>query len=460
MRDAPTRPAPPRPQEGATSQSGVGEIGEVGIAAWDVESAPHARGMGPGAVLHGKYVLGEVLGHGGSATVHRAYTRTTRREVAIKVQTDGAAADGAMQRRFVREMRLLASIDHPGVVKVFELGRLPDGQLVAALELLEGPTLRALLERGALAPVRALEIVAQLLSVLSAVHDRQLVHRDIKPTNVMILEDRRGLRVKLIDFGIARAIKSDARPISTPSEVVGTPGYLAPERTVLGSPIDPRSDLFELGVVFYEMLVGERPFGNTGASLARGLAEGPEPLRRALARRVSPELREVIVSLLAAEPGDRPDSAMAVIERMEHAPEAAGIELRASSRPPECKAPRVMVIAESKLQRDAWSRAVRGAGGRVIALASIEAAVLLLESAPYPSPTHVMLSAAQRPEDEAAWAQLELLGPDRLAGIIYVEVASLRAYTATDPLVVARRRSSVSMPVTEAEVRVALGLEQ
>jgi serine/threonine protein kinase len=453
----------------STSRSGVAELGQLGLAEWALDGAPHGRGLlAAGTLLNGKYVMGDVLGRGGSSTVHRAHTTATRREVAIKVQRDGAAAEPSMQRRFLREMRLLASIDHPSVLKVFEMGRLPDGQLVAALELFEGPTLRQLLEeRGALSPVRALEIAAQLLSVLSAVHDRQLVHRDIKPSHVMVLGDpagsgasgaRRGLRVKLIDFGIARAITPEAKPSSTPAEVLGTPGYLAPERSVLGSPIDARSDLFALGVVLYEMLTGERPFGDTGASLARGIAAGPEPLRRALARRVSPELRALVVSLLAGERDERPASAAIALERIALAPEAVGVERCASSGPPELPSPRVMVISDSKVQRDAWSCAVRGAGGRVIALASLEAAVLLLESAPYPSPTHVLISAVVSAGDEVSLAQLEAIGPDRLAGIIYVEVAALRAYTTTEVRLVIGRSTSVSMPVTEADLRVALAI--
>ncbi len=460
MSDTPTQPAPihsitPR-QENPGRRSDVTEIGGT-LPEWSVASTHRdPAALAPGTLLHDKYVVAELLGAGGSGTVHRAHAGVIRREAAIKVQSDAAARDPFMRRRFVREMRLLAGIDHPGIVKVFEIGRLPDGHLVAALELLDGSSLRDVLRvQGALAPLRALEIAAQLCSALGAVHEQGVLHRDLKPANVMLLSDRRGQRVKLIDFGIACSIDRDAAPITTPAELVGTPGYMAPERTVLGSVVDARSDLFGLGVVLYEMLVGERPFGNSGASLARGIAEGPEPRRRALLARASVELTELTLSLLAPDASDRPASAADVLERIAALPEASGTALPRprSEAPPEDAIP-VMVIEQAPRLRDAWSRAVRDAGGRPIPLGSAADALMLLRHDAAIGPAFVLVAEGNAGELET-WAGER---DARLLGIVYVEPARLAgsAFASAPRGAKAEVAHRIAMPVTEADLRFAL----
>jgi serine/threonine-protein kinase len=405
----------------------------------------------PGTFLHDKYVIGELLGHGGSGTVHRAHAPSIRRDAAIKVQSDASSVDPSMRRRFVQEMRLLAAIDHPGIVDVFEMGRLPGGHLVAALELLEGSTLRDVLRvQRVLTPLRALDLTMQLCSALAAVHRHGVVHRDLKPGNIIVLSDRRGTRAKLIDFGIARSYQEMGEPITTPAEVVGTPGYLAPERVVLGMPVDGRCDLFALGVVLFEMLVGERPFGTTPAALARGLAEGPARLRRALSELVSSELAATLLALLESDPSARPSSAEEVLERLARVPEADGVVLASSPSVAPAARPHVMVISESPRQRDVWSRAVRGAGGHPIPLADVQTAVMLLRHESHERPPFVMLSAL-----EDAAGELHTLGVQRLRRIIYVDQARLEHPAPGAPHADARAQH-IAMPVTEADLRAVL----
>src|SRR5215467_3345875 len=198
-------------------------------------------------ILGGRYVLGEVLGTGGMATVWRATDEVLGREVAVKVLSPHYAADAAFMARFEREARHAAQLSHPRLVTVFDCG-IDDGTAFIVMELVAGRTLRQVLDdAGILPPGQAVSIAAAVCEALEAAHAAGLVHRDIKPANIVVSAGE----VKVLDFGIARV---DGSSDGTPTlGALGTVAYLSPEQAS-GGPAGPQSDLYSLGCVLFEML--------------------------------------------------------------------------------------------------------------------------------------------------------------------------------------------------------------
>jgi len=226
----------------------------------------------PGVLVALRYRIGAVLGQGGMGTVYRALHLGLGREVALKVVPPGIGEASATVR-FEREARNTARLDHPGVCRVLDVGSLPDGHRYLAMDLLEGPTLRAhLAEHGPLPARSAIGIAMSILDALEHAHARGVVHRDVKPENVILTP----ARPVMIDFGLSWAL-GDAR-VTRRGTTVGSPSYLAPERA-LGHAGDHRSDLYAVGVILYEMLAGHRPFAaNTALELAHMHAHVDAPL--------------------------------------------------------------------------------------------------------------------------------------------------------------------------------------
>jgi serine/threonine protein kinase len=207
----------------------------------------------PGALVALRYRIGDVLGRGGMGTVYRALHQGLGREVALKVVPPNVGEAQATVR-FEREARNTARLDHPGICRVLDVGSTPDGHRFLAMELLEGPTLREHLSaQGALAPQHATAIAIAMLEALEHAHTRGVIHRDVKPENVILT----AARPVVIDFGLSWAL-GDAR-VTKRGTTVGSPSYLAPERAI-GLDGDHRSDLYAVGVILYEMLAGRRPF--------------------------------------------------------------------------------------------------------------------------------------------------------------------------------------------------------
>jgi tRNA A-37 threonylcarbamoyl transferase component Bud32 len=255
-------------------------------------------------VLSERYKVEATLGEGGMARVYRGTDQVLGRTVAIKVLADRYAADDKFLTRFRREAQAAAALSHPNVVAVFDTG--DDGQdHYIVMELVDGDTLADVLKRqGTLDPDRAAAIGEDVATALHAAHDRGLVHRDVKPGNVMI--DRDG-RIKVMDFGIARAAAEDT--LTQTGTVLGTAAYLSPEQA-RGDPVDARSDIYSLGCVLFEAVAGRPPFtGDSPVSLAfRHVNEDPQPPSTYRAG-VPPELEAVILRALAKDPERRYGSA-------------------------------------------------------------------------------------------------------------------------------------------------------
>jgi serine/threonine-protein kinase len=250
----------------------------------------------PGTLLEDRYRIVSELGAGGMGTVYRAVQLGMGGEVAIKV-LDRLFAGGELAARFAREARAMGRLDHPGCVRVFGHGRIPDGRPYLAMELLDGPSLaRAIAEEGPLSIEAAVAGTEQVLAALGHAHARGVLHRDVKPENLLYTGAPR--RLVLIDFGLARLRDED--PLTAAGLCAGSPSYLAPER-LRGEDGDARTDLYALGVVLYEMLTGRRPFvGQTPVDIARQhLALPPPPIER---RDVPPELLAVVLRALEKDP--------------------------------------------------------------------------------------------------------------------------------------------------------------
>ena len=222
----------------------------------DRQSDRHARagadvGSDPmvGRVLDGRYRIGPRIARGGMASVYEATDIRLDRTVAVKVMHAGLGDDDEFAARFVREARSAARLSHPNVVAVFDQGT--DGDTVfLAMELVDGHTLRDVIRKEApMPPARALALIEPVLSALAAAHRAGLIHRDVKPENVLIADDG---RIKVADFGLARAVSTETQHTATGGVLIGTVSYLAPELVVDGR-ADARADVYAAGVVLYEL---------------------------------------------------------------------------------------------------------------------------------------------------------------------------------------------------------------
>jgi hypothetical protein len=260
-----------------------------------------------GQVL-GQYQLIEELGRGGMAVVYRAYQPSLNRHVALKVLPPQLVFDQQSVSRFQREARAAASLRHPNIVVIYDVGQ-EQGIHYIAMEYLQGRTLKQLVEKeGRLHPRRAMHIVEQLAAALDYAHQRALVHRDIKPANIFVQGggDPAGARdhVTLTDFGIARAA-FETQQLTREGMLMGTPEYMAPEQAT-GGEVDERTDLYALGVVLYQMLTGRMPYqGHTPhAVLHNVIYEAPPPPRQ-LNPNLSPAVEAVVLKAIAKQPEQR-----------------------------------------------------------------------------------------------------------------------------------------------------------
>jgi serine/threonine-protein kinase len=224
----------------------------------------HARSGSPGPdplvgrLLDGRYRIGPRIARGGMASVHEATDIRLDRTVAVKVMHPGLGDDGDFAQRFVREARAAARLNHPHVVGVFDQGD-EDGTVYLVMEYVPGHTLRDVVHKEApMAPQRALALLEPVVSALAAAHRAGLVHRDVKPENVLIADAQYGGGVKVADFGLARAVSADTQHTATGGVLIGTVSYLAPELVVDGRS-DARADVYAVGILLHELLTGRKP---------------------------------------------------------------------------------------------------------------------------------------------------------------------------------------------------------
>jgi len=262
--------------------------------------------LGPG----GRYRLVRRIASGGMGEVWQADDTVLGRRVALKMLVEELAADDRATRRFVREARATARLAHPNVARVYDFGR-GGGPPFLVMELLEGETLAARLASGPLPPAEAARVAAAVADALEAAHERGIVHRDVKPSNVVLTP---GGEVKVLDFGIAAA--ADETHSTTGSGLYATVAYVSPER-VAGEPATPASDVYSLGAVLYELLCGRPPFpGSSPALVARAhLHDQPVPVRQ-LAPWVPARLAEACEAAMAKDPARRPSSAASLAIRL------------------------------------------------------------------------------------------------------------------------------------------------
>ena len=255
--------------------------------------------------LSDRYELGEILGFGGMSEVHLARDLRLHRDVAIKVLRADLARDPSFYLRFRREAQNAAALNHPAIVAVYDTGEAetPTGPLpYIVMEYVEGVTLRDIVHsEGPMESKRAIEVIADACQALNFSHQHGIIHRDVKPANIMISKTG---AVKVMDFGIARAL-ADANSVTQTAAVIGTAQYLSPEQA-RGEKVDARSDVYSLGCVLYEVLTGEPPFvGDSPVAVAyQHVREDPVPPSQRHAD-ISPELDAVVLKSLAKNPDNR-----------------------------------------------------------------------------------------------------------------------------------------------------------
>ena len=339
-------------------------------------------------LLGGRYELRSLIGRGGMATVHLGRDTRLSRLVAIKMLRMDLARDAIFQTRFRREAQAAASLNQPNIVAVYDTGeeatKASDGQTVMVpyivMEYVEGHTVKELLSDGTPVPIpEAVEITEGVLAALAYSHAAGLVHRDIKPGNIMLTNSG---KVKVMDFGIARAMADSQATMTSANAVVGTALYLSPEQA-RGERIDERSDVYSAGCVLFELLTGRAPFaGDSAVSLAYQHVSEPPPLPSSIASDVPEALDRVVLKALAKDPSERYASASDMAVDLSRA--AEGLPVQAPT-----------VQAWEALDTTAATQVVQSVGTAT-------------ETMAYPGPSRV---AAQAAATQASTGAIPVQGP-------------------------------------------------
>lgn len=321
----------------------------------------------------GPYEILSPLGAGGMGEVYRARDSKLRRDVAIKVLPESLAQDPDALARFEREAHAIAALNHPSILSIFDFAT-HDGTAIAVMELLEGAPLREKLDAGPLPVRRAVEIAIQIAHGLAAAHGKGVVHRDLKPDNVFVIQDG---RVKILDFGLARMAApagehvsslatetSAGRPLTAAGTVMGTVGYMSPEQ-VRGRDVDARTDIFSFGALLYEMLTGRRAFRGESAADTMSAILNLEPLELLQSGRgIPPALDRIVRHCLEKSPAARFQSAGDIAFALE----SITSDSSASEIPPSPSGPRSARRPAS--ERLAWGAAVLAAAVAAVAVAA------------------------------------------------------------------------------------------
>jgi serine/threonine-protein kinase len=359
--------------------------------------------------LAGRYELAESIGSGGMGVVLRARDERLGREVAVKILPPDRVGDATARRRLVREARAAAALQHSGIVHVYDVGETDEGGAYLVMELVKGTSLRQALEGQAASLQTRLRYVVEAARALAFAHERGIVHRDVKPDNIMIREDG---RVCLLDFGLAKPVLGQgASTVLSEGGIIGTPAYIAPEQAA-GAEVDARADQFSLGVTAYEALAGRVPWNATSLAhmIAAILRDDPPPLS-SIHPLLPRELDAPLARAMAKRPEDRfpsvadfGDALAGVANRLDAASLAAAPTQLLPTSAPDLTPPRTRaeLVAETRTApgRRRRAAAVLAGAAAAIALAAsgiVAAVTLSRRSPPAPAAATIESGAARRP---------------------------------------------------------------
>ena len=374
-------------------------------------------------LLGGRYQVGELLGYGGMAEVHKGRDLRLGRDVAIKMLRTDLARDATFQERFRREAQNSAALNHPAIVAVYDTGEeisaTGEKQPFIVMEFVNGRTLKEVLgQEQRLQPRRALEIIADICAALEFSHRHGIIHRDIKPGNVMITQTG---QVKVMDFGIARALASGATTMTQTSAVIGTAQYLSPEQA-RGESVDARSDVYAAGCVLFELVVGHPPFvGDSPVSVAYQHVREDPKAPSDINREVSPDIDAIVLKALAKNP----------LNRYQSAQEMRADALRAVSGRPVLATP-VMSEAETMAMQGAPQRQWQPQG-----------ATTMQRPIPGGAPT-------RQPEQRSSWVMAVLAALGVLVVVVLgVALALSRNKDNTNPNTTPTSQAVASVPMPD-----------
>ena len=300
------------------------------------------------------FELRDAIGAGAMGEVYRAFQRSLRRWVAIKVLKEMGGSHPHGVERFLREARAIASLRHTNIVRIYGIGRTPKGGYFLAMELIEGVSLSEHLRRGTFAPSEASRIVAEVADGISHAHQRGIIHRDLKPSNVLIEKDG---HVVVTDLGLAKQLELDETSLSSSGDIVGTPQYMAPEQVdSRWGDVGPRTDVYGLGALLYALLVGRPPVqGNSVIEVLTAIGSGRRVIApRAIRTGIPPAIETVCLKCLANFPAERYASAQEVAEALWCEVKSQGARIGAvGSRPKRAHSTRWMIR-----NRRAWACSV------------------------------------------------------------------------------------------------------
>jgi len=390
----------------------------------------------------GAYRVVEQLGSGGMATVYKAYHAALDRYVALKVMHPAFKGDANFLARFQREARVVAKLEHPNIVPVYDFSE-HKGSPYLVMRFVEGETLKARLEQGQLSLPEILDVIRPMGEALNYAHEQGVLHRDIKPSNVILSDDG---RVFLTDFGLARIVQAGESSL-TRDAMVGTPYYISPEQAIGKSELDARTDIYSFGVVLYELFTGRVPFqSDTPFAVIHDHIYTPLPLPTSVNPNLPPALETMLLKALAKEPDDRYASALELVTAVEQvvtgvvaipparpasAPTAVSREtvpsqprapeLTAQPQPEPTPAPAARTERRGKPASARMARWLILAGGLAILAAVVAGAILLLGGARDDEPQPVTVERPtldQAPEELPSSDEL----PPLEDSMLYVEI--------------------------------------